>query len=279
MEAHIHNPPGLPSPPFHEVEGLPNLRDVGGYPLPSSRSVRPGLLFRAADPSRITPQGLSQLSSLNIRTVYDFRSTPEIKRQGVEWAGETPVSSPFDGTGITRHWTPVFRDTDYTPEALAVRFGNYAKGAFAAAYDEILVNGKEAYAVVLRHLATAGEGGTMVHCTAGKDRTGVVVALVLLLLGVEEEVVAREYALTDLGLAELKPIYRERLLEMPALKGNEEGVERMISARKENMIETMQLLREKYGGAEGYVRDVLGLKTEEIEQLRRNLSCDKPATL
>lgn len=114
----------------------------------------------------------------------------------------------------------------------------------------------------------------MIHCTAGKDRTGVLVALLYLLAGVEPEVIAKEYALTDQGLAHLKPVFKERLLKNPALEGDEEGVERMIGAREENMRNTIKMIEEVYGSAERYVVEVVGLSEEEVQSLRRNLRCE-----
>ena len=69
------------------------------------------------------------------------------------------------------------------------------------------------------------------HCTAGKDRTGVLVALVLALVGVEDEVIAKEYALTEQGLAQWKELIVEYLLQDLAMHGGREGAERMIGAR------------------------------------------------
>lgn len=69
------------------------------------------------------------------------------------------------------------------------------------------------------------------HCTAGKDRTGVLVALVLKLVGVEDEVVAEEYALTEVGLAQWRELVVEYLSKDLELHGGREGAERMIGAR------------------------------------------------
>lgn len=144
-----------------------------------------------------------------------------------------------------------------------------------AAYGDILSHGRPAFTRILRHLAalpTDAPPACLVHCTAGKDRTGVFCALLLSLLGVSTEDVAEEYALTDVGLAALKPVFVERLLQSEAFRqlGEEarEGVERMVTARKENMEATLEMIRERYGEVEGYVRDVCGLNGEEVGRLR-----------
>lgn len=89
----------------------------------------------------------------------------------------------------------------------------------------------EAYKTILLHIANEPEKPLIVHCTAGKDRTGLICALLLSLCGVPDEVVAEEYQLTELGLGEYTKIFIEHLLKTPAMKGNPDGARRMISAK------------------------------------------------
>lgn len=112
------------------------------------------------------------------------------------------------------------------------------------------------------------------HCTAGKDRTGVLVALLLSLCGVADDVVAHEYSLTDLGLQARRAEFIAHLVSRPPLEGRRAEAERMVSSRRENMLATLAVLREKWGGAEGYVVKELGLTKEEVEAIRRNLVVD-----
>lgn len=93
-------------------------------------------------------------------------------------------------------------------------------------------NGTNSYRIILLHLAYEPEKPFIIHCTAGKDRTGVISAVILSLCGVEDEIIAKEYALTELGLPEAwKRAVTAHLMEHPALKGNEDGARNMISAR------------------------------------------------
>ncbi|KAJ9657392.1 hypothetical protein H2201_008186 [Coniosporium apollinis] len=261
-----------PPSPFISIPNLHNLRDIGGYPLPSAppTTVRKGILYRSADPSACaaSPEGAQQLHELGITTIFDLRSKPELDRAG----------GPKELDGIERIWCPVFEEEDYSPENVALRYREYAKRGsegFVRAYGDILAHGGPAFTRILRHLASLpadAPPACLVHCTAGKDRTGVLCALLLSLLGVSAEDVAAEYALTDIGLAALKPVFVEHLLHNEAFRqlGEEarEGVERMVTARKENMEATLEMIQERYGGAEGYVRDVCGLSEEEVGRLR-----------
>lgn len=88
----------------------------------------------------------------------------------------------------------------------------------------------------------------------------------------DAERTAEEYALTDLGLREQRPIFIERLLRNPALEGNRAGVENMVSSKKENMVESLKMLDRDFGGAEKYVRDRCGLTDGEVQQLKKNLT-------
>jgi protein tyrosine/serine phosphatase len=114
----------LPSPPFVQVNGIQNLRDAGGYAIESQpgKIVKPGVIFRASEPSKVTPEGIATLRQLGITDVYDLRSQQEIERDGRQGYGRQVK----EWEGATRHFTPVFLSEDYSPEAIALRFKNYA---------------------------------------------------------------------------------------------------------------------------------------------------------
>lgn len=118
-------------------------------------------------------------------------------------------------------------------------------------------------------------------------------ALILSLCGVEDEIVAQEYNLTEVGLSkEWKAAVIEHLMDNPALKGNPEGCQNLISAKYDhapynkplltdprfvNMMLTLKVIREKFGGVENYMIERCGLTKEQVEQLKRNLIVEKAA--
>lgn len=113
----------LPSPPFVSIPGLDNLRDAGGYPIAGQpgKAVKRGIVFRAAEPSKVDEAGATILTEqLGITHIYDLRSQVEIAKQ--------PDLAWDAGGRAKRVFVPVFTDKDYSPEALAVRFGNYSDG-------------------------------------------------------------------------------------------------------------------------------------------------------
>lgn len=127
------------------------------------------------------------------------------------------------------------------------------------------------FSLILRHLASPNPAPILIHCTAGKDRTGVIVALILSLCGVSDEAVAHEYSLTDMGLGERKEEFISHLISVEPLKGNRAAAERMVSSRAESMQGTLRMVKERWGGVEGYVMGEIGLSAEEVEAIRKNL--------
>ena len=213
----------LPSPPFVSIKGVFNFRDIGGYSLSQAEGkVRSKYVFRSAEPSRITSNGEETLKVLGITTFYDLRSVPEIAR--------TPIT---EIQGIERVSVPVFSEQDYSPEKIALRFRQYAANGpegFEKAYA-ILKSGGPSYRQILLHIRDRPTEPFVVNCSAGKDRTGVLMALLLSLVGVDDATIANEYQLTELGLARWKPTMVEYLMKHPAMEGNRESVLRMSGAR------------------------------------------------
>lgn len=171
---------------------------------------------------------------------------------------------------------PVFAADDYGPEQIAIRYKAYTRSGtsgFVQAYRDILSNAGAAFGEILRHLSqTDNEPSACVfHCTAGKDRTGLLAALLLALAGVSETDIADEYALTEAGLAPLRELFVERLLKNPALAGDEVGVRNMVSSKRENMLASLEMINNEFGGWEGYMRKWCGLGDQEIEVLRNRL--------
>lgn len=215
------------------------------------------------------------LQTTGIKEIFDLRSAQEIRRDGPEWSGvDVSAADVFEPHGIHRDWVPVFAEKDYGPEQIALRYREYTRDGtegFVAAYHDILLSAPFAYGRIFRHLAARDASPCLVNCTAGKDRTGVAIALLLILAGVPAEKVADEYALTDIGLRDLKPLFVERLSKNPAVQGNRDGVWNMVSSKKENMEAAIEMIQRDFGGAEKYMREKCELTDQEIEQLRKNL--------
>ncbi|DAA77213.1 TPA_exp: Uncharacterized protein A8136_6473 [Trichophyton benhamiae CBS 112371] len=257
----------LPSPPFYAVEGVNNLRDVGGYTVSPTTSVRRNFIYRSAHLSSVTPTGAKTLvDELGISYIYDFRSEVEIARYPL-----------VDIPGTTFTHVPVFKDQDASPANLALRYKDYAAdegpAGFIRAYKDILVSGaKFAYKVVFEHIRDQPTQSLLFHCTAGKDRTGVFAALVLRLAGVlDNEVIGKEYELTEAGLDGLREEFIQKLLQHPSVGGDRDAAVRMTSAKAAAIIGTLEWLDNEYGGVEGYMRKEIGFNDEDIRRIKKNI--------
>lgn len=242
--------------PLPSVPGLYNLRDLGGHSIqPSSSSssssspsiIRTGIILRsAAPPPSPSPTTLIALTSLNISRTYDLRSGVEIERHHQDPTSPFAWHHPPSHNGPIRVRAPVFADQDYGPEAIPVRFAAYASknavNGFLMAYKSILEAGGPAYAAILKHLAgdepLLDDGANkelpapmLIHCSAGKDRTGIICAIILAICGVDDDTIAKEYALTEQGLAEIRPTMLANILKVPSMMNDPEGAERMLGSK------------------------------------------------
>jgi protein tyrosine/serine phosphatase len=171
-------------------------------------------------------------------------------------------------------------------DSLAEHLVPQVQQGFVMAYSSILTAGADPnhpyapFTTILNHLATPNPSPMLIHCTAGKDRTGVICALILSLCGVDDETVAEEYELTQLGLGARKDEFVAHLLkvaetmDIKAIKGNPEAAARMVGARKESMVATLAMIREKYGSVERYVVDQCRVTPAAVDQIRKNLVVD-----
>ncbi|KAF7355628.1 hypothetical protein MSAN_01480100 [Mycena sanguinolenta] len=261
--------------PFVTVAGVINIRDLGGLPshLYPDLVTKPGYLYRSAELSGITEEGKrlhkfvelsphhalgkAQLNELGITQVFDLRSDTEIAKYN------SPVPH-IDGVQISH--VPVFKIEDYSPEMMAKRYQLYASGkteAFMELYSQILDHGGPAFGTILRHVRDRPNEPCVFHCTAGKDRTG--------LAGVDNIAIAKDYALTRIGREPARAMIIERLNKEPLFASNSEAALNMFTCRDTTMLAFLDLLDEKYAGAEEYVRCFAGLSAEDIVTIRRNL--------
>ena len=115
----------LPSPPFINIAGVPNFRDLGGHKIDSrylpAKTVRRGLIYRCAEPSAIREDGVKKIGELRVAKAYDLRSLPEIRR-----ATNAGYGAETEWQGCKRCLVPVFQEREYDPGRVALSFRNYA---------------------------------------------------------------------------------------------------------------------------------------------------------
>lgn len=151
----------------------------------------------------------------------------------------------------------------------------------------MLKAGGSSYRVIIQRLLSDPKHAILLHCTAGKDRTGVFCGILLQLAGVPDDIIAAEYALTTVGLGSVrktilgylrktKPYMSEELRDVEL---GDEGAENMMSSREDSMRKTLHMLREQFGGPEQYLKDYCKLTDEEIGRLREILVSDEEPSM
>jgi protein-tyrosine phosphatase len=160
------------------VPGTWNLRDVGGYPTLTGGSLRWRTLFRSDGLHRLDADGAARLASLGLHTIVDLRADIELER----WPSAT-----VGLTAQVKH-IPIVRDPTVLPADL---------DGLDDEYQYMINECGDAIGGVVRELSTPGALPALVHCAGGRDRTGIVVALVLAVLGVPDELIGVDYSLSD----------------------------------------------------------------------------------
>ncbi|KAJ6583775.1 protein-tyrosine phosphatase-like protein [Mycena sp. CBHHK59/15] len=257
----------LSRPPFCTIRGVINVRDLGGLPshLYPDLVTKPRLLYRSAELAGITEEGKIQLKQLGISQIFDLRSDTEIEKYN------TPLPV-IEGATITH--VPVFKKEDYSPEMMAKRYQLYAScktEAFMELYSQILDHGGPAFGAILRHVRDRPNEGCLFHCTAGKDRTGVIAAILLKLAGVDNEAISNDYALTRIGREPARAMIMERLSKEPLFASNNEAALNMFTCRHITMSAFLDMLEAQYSGAEEYAKRYADLSDEDITTIRHNL--------
>lgn len=227
------------SPRVIELPGVHNLRDLGGLPVAGRGTTATGRLFRSEFAIFAAAPGENPTNPLGLRTVVDLRRHNETRHERVEWAS----------VGVT-----------YVQAPLALAGGN----TFSEGYGLYLTGRADAFVLAVRTLADPANHPGLFHCAAGKDRTGVVAAVLLELLGVDRGEILADYVLS------------ERTLEhVLARMVNEEPYRTMITSatfdqlrpKSETLLGFFGWLDREHGGAQSWLEQN-GMTSDEITAFR-----------
>ncbi|KAI2602073.1 protein-tyrosine phosphatase-like protein [Hypoxylon sp. NC1633] len=250
--------PVLASPPFIFVDGTFNTRDLGLVP---GSPVRAGFAFRSGALFQVTDNGRAVLGAkLGVRRVFDLRSPEE---RGV---APDPLLD-----GVENTWIQSSRP-DSTPDLdLFVPGGGEA--GYRAMYLEVIDVYRDSWRAVLEHVRDRPSDPFLVHCTAGRDRTGVIAGLLLALAGASPETIVLDYLLSRIGT---EPV-RLMLLQFAVAGTNAENQEQpgfynLVSLRASSWKAFVDAVQEEYGGFEQFVTDQLGFSKDDLAKIKANLT-------
>jgi protein-tyrosine phosphatase len=232
------------------LEGTHNFRDAGGYPTRDGGSVRWRTLFRSDSLHALTPAGQQAFHALGIRSQVDVRAHSEVEQFPSVFAASVDVT--------------------YAHLPLAIDSGKHIPRAntLEELNVKLLDHAGQSIARILTSLAQPGAMPAVVNCVAGKDRTGLLIGLLLDLAGVDETTIVDDYLLT----AEHAKLLLAQIVELGVgMYGrNREEIMPLMSVRPEVMAGTLAHLHERHGGAAAYMR-AIGMPAETVDVLRVSL--------
>jgi protein-tyrosine phosphatase len=251
------------------LTGLPNARDLGGYPGAHGRSVRPGLLLRSEALTNATPEDVTALAQIGVETVVDLRGDSEVKSFGEgPWPGRRVHVPTADLTqAVFSRMLSAGPDGEPLAEAEAHQVMIDMYRQFVA--DESC---RAAYAEAVALVTEQATQGTPIlfHCTAGKDRTGWLAAIILTALGADRETVYADYLLTNERATKGRGAEsRAKLLaQLRHLVGDRQPVAPLLDVRREYLQAAFDEAESKHGSFDAYLRNALGA---DVDRLRETL--------
>jgi protein-tyrosine phosphatase len=232
-------------------EGCSNARDLGGYQTENGQVTQWGRVLRSDNPYDLTDAGRQALLDSGVKTIIDIRGGGEVDA----------YPSPFaDDPRVLYHHIP------FVDETQAWLQGD---PSMAEVYLHMLQRDRAGIAAILSAVARAADGPVLIHCHAGKDRTGLIVALLLRLAGVAIDTVDEDYALTEVLMTDKDRAWIE---SAPTPEEREDRRRRMdtYAPRWEVMDAVLRGLEERHGSVEAYMCWI-GVEPEDIERLKSRL--------
>jgi len=246
------------------LEGTDNFRDIGGYEADGGRFVEWGLLYRSADLSDLSGDDIRYVTGLGIQLVCDFRSNAERVRE--------PNRELTGGGAETAELTIAVEGVDPGAMQERIRTGRLSADSLEkvmrAAYRSFVTDHSAQFAAMFDRILNTANLPTIVHCTAGKDRTGFASAMVLLALGVPEDTVFEDYMATNEYRAGYKK-WITRLVPIYSLfRTSGEDIAPLLDARRPYLQASLDTIEAHYGSLPAYLEEGLGVSPEEQVRLR-----------
>ena len=246
-------------------DGCYNVRDLGGLTTRDGRTVRRAALVRADLLCRLTETSRSAPIEHGIRTIVDVRFADEVARDWHQYPfrGWDSADAPFEG----------LRYVNVPFNGGRPALGQRELALLDAALSRSELNrldldlNQPAITAIVGAVADAQPGGVLIHCHGGKDRTGISVAFILSLLGVPDELIADDYALTHVTF---QPVLDEWLATQSEDPAERARLARLHIPSREAMLETLGHLATRYGSAHAYLREG-GLSEDQVGRLRARL--------
>jgi protein-tyrosine phosphatase len=243
------------------LQGGRNFRDLGGYRAADGRTVKWGMLFRSGSMHGLTDADYRSLEGMGIRVVCDFRDRRERAGEPVVWPTAAAPRVLSDDYDLDMHFLPAGDPKSWTEAQAAA--------VMTASYPKLLAQFNGQYRRMFAELL-AGHAPLAFNCSAGKDRTGIAAALLLTALGIPRETVIEDYLLTNryldhaaLAAGTSAPNPANPMAGIPP-----QVMKPLLAAAPAYLKAALAVVDSHAGGANGYLRDELGLSPADLARLR-----------
>ncbi len=252
-----------------ELRGAPNFRDIGGYATGDGRHLRWGRVFRSSELSKLTPADAERVDKLDIMAVIDLRTEGERRQSPSIWLRQPQDVYESPKPSLAPVMQKLLREAQTADGARAGIEGFYADmpDSYSAEY------------AALFHRIAAGELPILVHCSAGKDRTGVAVAVLMSAIGVPRDAVLADYALTEKLVPMLPSAGRSAAPVGAATQATSvlgqlpEESQRVLWRSDPNYLTVaLESIDREYGSIDAYVRRGLGVSARDLDTIRAALT-------
>ena len=256
------------NPRLHRFDALDNFRDFGDYATAAGRRVRPGALYRSGHHAGVSDGDLERLAAFDIGVVVDLRRpierTKQPSKRPAGFAGQVLVSD-LDAVGEAPHIT-FLKSADLTPDSgRKFMTGLYGEMAYAPSHVEV-------FGAYFRALADS-DRPVLIHCAAGKDRTGLLAALTHHLLGVGHDDLMEDYLLTNtaVGLETRAPQMAVQLEKMTGRKASHDAVVAFMGVEPAYLEAAILSLETRSGSIDAYLETVLGVDAAMRDRIGERL--------
>jgi protein-tyrosine phosphatase len=251
------------------LEGVENFRDYGDYAAAAGRRLKPGQLYRSASHGRATADDLARIEALNLAVIVDLRRPGERERDPARrpagFKGRLIQNDEGEAAGDDPWWNFV-RSCDLSEGAFRGYLMNYYREApFTARHIDL-------FSRYFQALAEA-EGPVLIHCAAGKDRTGVLAALTHHLTGVHQDDILEDYLLTNdpERIAARAPMVSQLIAAETGRTPTDAAIRAAIGVEADYLAEAFRAIDADHGSADAYLERVLGVDSGLRSKLESRL--------
>lgn len=250
-------------------EGIENFRDFGGYDTACGRGLKTGLLYRSGHHGAATDADLQQMAGLGLSVIVDLRRPNERERfphrPWPEGAGPVVITSDAEQEH-SQEWMDFIKESDLTEASFRDYMLNYYR---TAPVDPRYLDLYRRYFEAL----AATDGAILVHCAAGKDRTGVICALTHHVAGVHEDDILADYLATNdpVRAAARAETIKGFIHELTGRTPGDGVIRYIVGVEPEFLDAALGVMRERHGSIDGYLEAAIGLSPNLREQIRGHL--------